>query len=153
MRYYNLAECKYCVYFGIWSCCSSRLRDKNNWILENVSWGKCEVTVRLGKKTQRGNTAFSQGKHDSSHIKGNVSCFPKGQKEHQQTEVAVGKFRLTLRKNLLDKSSAAKAQGLPSHQWGPSLRDQSVTTPSTESRGIMLWLQICGLVSKANRFS
>lgn len=25
----------------------------------------------------------------SSHIKGNVSCFPKGKKEHQQTEVAV----------------------------------------------------------------
>lgn len=46
-----------------------------------------------------------------------LSCLPKGQKEHQQTEVAVGKFWLTLRKNLLDKSSAAKAQGLPSHQW------------------------------------
>lgn len=97
MRYYNLAECKYCVYFGIRSRCSSRLRDKNNWILENVSWGKSEVTVRLGKKTQRGNTAFSQGKHDSSHIKGSVSCFPKGQKRTSADRSCSGKILVNIK--------------------------------------------------------
>lgn len=58
--------------------------------------------VRLGQKIRGGNM-IAIFNISNSQIKGNVSCFPKGKKEHQQTEVAVENFWLILRKNLLDK--------------------------------------------------